>query len=71
MLIKSRPSWHIPESAVTPEHVFFNRRAFITGTAAIAATSLTACGDQANGEDAAAGGEDHSAGLYPVERNGV
>ena len=41
MLIKQRKGWEIAESRVTPEHMFFNRRAFM-GTAAGAAAFLSA-----------------------------
>ena len=44
MLIRSRPSWALPESAATPEALFFNRRGVIKGAGAIAATvALAAC----------------------------
>jgi len=32
-----RPRWALPERAVTPEHVFLNRRAFLGGAAGLAA----------------------------------
>ena len=31
-----RPSWRLPESSATPEHVFWNRRAFLAGLAGAA-----------------------------------
>jgi sulfoxide reductase catalytic subunit YedY len=37
MLIKSRPSWALSESDVTPESIYLNRRAFMTGAIASAA----------------------------------
>lgn len=37
MHIKKRPSWAIPESDVTPESVYLNRRRFMTGAVASAA----------------------------------
>jgi sulfoxide reductase catalytic subunit YedY len=57
MLIRSRPSWHLPESAATPEGIAMNRRAFVAGAAALAATPAMA--QQA----------DPLAGLYPAARN--
>lgn len=42
MLIKTRKSWELPESAVTPEHVYRSRRQFMKGGAAIASTALLA-----------------------------
>jgi sulfoxide reductase catalytic subunit YedY len=38
MHVIRRRGWEIPESQATPEHVFLNRRTFMTGTAAIAAS---------------------------------
>ena len=35
MHILRRPAWAIPESQVTPEHFFLNRRRFIAGSAAL------------------------------------
>ncbi|RMF37283.1 MAG: protein-methionine-sulfoxide reductase catalytic subunit MsrP [Alphaproteobacteria bacterium] len=35
-----RPDWALPERTVTPEHVFFNRRAFLGGLAGAAALGL-------------------------------
>ena len=37
-----RPSWRLPESAATPEHMFWNRRAFLTGAAGVAGAALAA-----------------------------
>lgn len=37
MLIKSRPSWALSHSHVTPEHIYLNRRRFMSGIAAGAA----------------------------------
>lgn len=39
MFIKVKRGWEIPEREATPEYVFFNRRRFLTGTAAIGATA--------------------------------
>lgn len=59
MLIRQRRSWQLPESLVTPEHMFLNRRAFMGGAAALAALPAAA----------RAAGEDPSAGLYPAKAN--
>ncbi len=40
MLIKRVKGWEIPERRATPESVFLNRRAFMTGTGAIAAAGV-------------------------------
>ena len=61
MLIKNRKSWEIPETQATPEHLFFNRRALLTGAGAIGgALALPSLGSAA---------DDPSAGLYPAQRN--
>lgn len=60
MHIIRRKGWEIPESRVTPEAVFFNRRQFI-GTAAGAAALL--------GAGAARAEEDPSAALFPAPGN--
>lgn len=36
MQLIRRPSWHLPERAATPESVFLNRRALMTGAGALA-----------------------------------
>jgi sulfoxide reductase catalytic subunit YedY len=44
MLIKKRTGIEIPSSEITPEHLYLSRRAFMTGTAAVAgAAVLAAC----------------------------
>jgi sulfoxide reductase catalytic subunit YedY len=44
MLIKKRTGIEIPSSEITPEHLYFSRRTFITGAAAMAgAAMLAAC----------------------------
>jgi methionine sulfoxide reductase catalytic subunit len=60
MMIKKLKGWELPESSVTPEHMFLNRRNFLGGTAGAAA--LFAAGG-ARAED------DPSAGLYPAKLN--
>ena len=75
MDIKRKKGWELPESAATPEHVFFNRRRFIRlgagGLAVAGAGALWAL----NGRDdelanvAVAQEVDPSAGLYPAARN--
>ena len=60
MFIKHRKGWEIPESRVTPEHLFFNRRQ-ILGAATGAATLMAAGSARAEG--------DPSAGLYPAKPN--
>jgi sulfoxide reductase catalytic subunit YedY len=61
MHILKRHGWEIPEKLVTPEHVFFNRRHFMAGSAAIAAA--TALPRVLRAE------EDPSAPLYPAPVN--
>lgn len=64
MLIRNRRTWDIPEREATPEHIFLDRRAFMAGSAAVAATGLGL-----RGATAATDPADPSAGLYPAKRN--
>ncbi|PZQ15794.1 MAG: protein-methionine-sulfoxide reductase catalytic subunit MsrP [Ancylobacter novellus] len=79
MLIRRAPSWMIPESQATPEHVALNRRLFM-GAAAGAAAGLAFAPGQAEAglldlfkskEPPKPDGPDPSAGLYPAKRNGL
>jgi sulfoxide reductase catalytic subunit YedY len=71
MLIKIKRGWELPDSAATPESVFWNRRTVLKGLAAgpllAAGAALPFAGGlrPASAEEA----EDPSAGLYPVARN--
>jgi len=38
MFIKKRPTWALPSSEITPESVYLNRRQFMAGTMAVAAS---------------------------------
>jgi sulfoxide reductase catalytic subunit YedY len=64
MLIKVRKGWELPESAATPEHVFFSasRRRFLTGAAGAAAMIASPALAQAPADDP-------SASRYPAQRN--
>ena len=62
MLIKSPPSWQMPEREATPEHVFMNRRHFLSALG-MGATALI------GGTALAAKEEDPTADLYPAKRN--
>ena len=62
MHVIHRRGWEIPENRATPEHVFFNRRAFMAGAGAIGAAGLLPHGAQAQQADP-------SAALYPARRN--
>jgi methionine sulfoxide reductase catalytic subunit len=63
MNIIRRHGWELPERVATPEHLFFNRRAFLAATGA----TLVAPGlAMAQG---AADASDPSAHLYPAKRN--
>ena len=66
-LIKSKPSWHIPENQATSEEIFLNRRSILKGLG-IGGLSLAASGGLSNFEALASEG-DPSAHLYPVDRN--
>lgn len=63
MHVIARKGWEIPESLATPESVFLNRRALLTGAGAIGAGAMLAPGA------AFAQKADPSAHLYPVPRN--
>ncbi|MCY4429992.1 MAG: protein-methionine-sulfoxide reductase catalytic subunit MsrP [Rhodospirillales bacterium] len=64
MAIHIPRGWELPESAVTPESVFLNRRQIIRG---LAAGSIAAAAPGL--AFAATESDDPSAGLYPVARN--
>ena len=69
MLIRIPRGWEVPESAATDEAVFHDRRNLMKG---LAAGSILAAGGATlgwSGAMAAAGGEDPSSHLYPLERN--
>jgi len=62
MHIRRRKGWELPESAATPEHVFFNRRAFLgASTAGLATIAAPAWAQRADA--------DPSARHYPFKRN--
>jgi sulfoxide reductase catalytic subunit YedY len=76
MPLKVKRSWELPESAATPEHVYWSRRHLIRAAAAgpiLAAGGglLAAWDDEMNpiGRARAAEAADPSAHLYPVKRN--
>lgn len=65
MLIKVKKGWELPESAVTPESVYMNRRAFM----ATAAAGTIAGGALLGGRRALAQDEAAWSDLYPVPTN--
>ena len=67
MLIKIKREWELPESAATPESVYWNRRQFLRGLAA--GPALLGGAALAAGKAFAADEVDPSAALYPVPRN--
>lgn len=67
MLIKNRKGWEIPESQVTSESTYLNRRSILKGFAG--AGMLATAGTLAPLRNAFAEAGDPSAGLYPVPRN--
>src|SRR5258708_15718914 len=72
MLIKVKKSWELPESAATPEHVFFSRsrRRFLAGAAGAAASIAAPALAQAPAAGAQApASDDPSASRYPAQRN--
>ncbi|MEG9861297.1 MAG: protein-methionine-sulfoxide reductase catalytic subunit MsrP [Parvularculales bacterium] len=82
MLIKIKRGWEISENSITPESVFFNRRRFLGGAIAAAASvgalGLGGCGEEEdNSAQANAQGsgnlnsQDPSTQYYPAPRNKV
>lgn len=77
MLIKRRRGWEIPEREATPQDVYWNRRRFMRGMAAVAAGGVLGAGAGGGilgrASRAAATGEASEASpwadLYPVDRN--
>ena len=67
MNVIRRRGWEIPDRLATPEHLFFNRRAFLAGGASAVALLPGAAGAQRVSDLAAL--PDPSAGLYPAKRN--
>lgn len=65
MLIKSRRSWELPESAATPEHIALNRRAVLAGMAAGVGSIALGTGFS----QPALAMTDPTADLYPAKRN--
>ena len=53
MLIKHRRAWDMPESAITPESVFLNRRSLLAGGVALMTrmTSATQWGVMTNAQE--------------------
>src|SRR5947208_16826930 len=66
MHVIHRRGWEIPESRATPEHLFFNRRAFL-GTAGAAAATTLAPGRAL--AQRVADLPDPTASLYPFKLN--
>lgn len=75
MLIRKVPSWALPESAATPEHVALNRRAFMAAGALGAGLALAPGSAKAGLFDIFGKSPepdqtvDPSASLYPAKRN--
>src|SRR6516164_10626735 len=65
MHIIRRHGWEIPEHQATPEHIFFDRRAFLaaTGAAAVALSPAAALAQRVTDIP------DPTADLYPAKRN--
>ena len=66
MHVIRRRGWEIPESQATPEHVFFNRRAFLSGAATIAAAGALPGSALAQRVGDV---PDPTGDLYPAKRN--
>jgi sulfoxide reductase catalytic subunit YedY len=61
MHVICRRGWEMPEHLATPEHLFFNRRSFLTGAASTAALAMAP-------EHARADAPDPTLDLYPAKR---
>ena len=71
IMMRSRPSWQLCESAVTDERLVLSRRRMVGGVLS-AGFLLAACDDDEMAVEAAtigSGEPDPSAGLYPVAKN--
>jgi sulfoxide reductase catalytic subunit YedY len=62
MLIRRRKGWELPECTATPESIYINRRAYITGSLAALATAI------GTGSASSQAG-DPTAEFYPAPRN--
>jgi len=69
MNIIRRRGWELPERCATPEHVFVNRRAFMSVAAGAAAIGLTPDLAMAQRISDLANLPDPTADLYPAKRN--
>jgi len=65
MNVIRRRGWEIPESCATPEHLFFDRRAFL----AVAAGAIAAGSPALAMAQRVADIPDPSAALYPAKQN--
>ncbi|HEY5306729.1 MAG TPA: protein-methionine-sulfoxide reductase catalytic subunit MsrP [Pseudolabrys sp.] len=66
MNVIRRRGWEIPERLATPEHLFFNRRAFMAGAGALAMMPYSASAQRVSD---LANLPDPTADLYPAKRN--
>jgi sulfoxide reductase catalytic subunit YedY len=69
MNIIHRRGWELPERCATPEHVFLNRRAFMSAATGAAAIGLTPELAMAQRISDLANLPDPTADLYPAKRN--
>jgi sulfoxide reductase catalytic subunit YedY len=69
MNVIRRRGWEIPESRLTPEHLFFNRRNFLAGGASASAIALAPGAAAAQRISDLATLPDPTADLYPAKRN--
>jgi len=65
MHVIRRRGWEIPERLATPEHLFFDRRAFLAATGATALSLAPGAALAQRAADA----PDPTQGMYPVKRN--
>ena len=69
MNVIRRRGWELPESQVTPERLFFNRRSFMAGAAGTMASILSPSLSSAQRLNDVATLPDPTADLYPAKAN--
>ncbi len=73
MHIKIAKPWEIPEQEATPEHIYFNRRAFLKAAGVTAFSLIAGCSsgqtERTQTKGTVAVRTDSTRDLYPVEKN--
>ena len=69
MLIRRRPGWDIPESRLTDESLFFNRRSLLKAAGILGGAAVGSSIEVSSALAQAVASADPSAGLYPFKRD--